>query len=171
MAMQSPATNFASHIRTIRELVLKAYRQCSRLIEYLAIGGDQPIFRLTEGKYEEVAKINLNNFRCVFPIGLTVEAFTPFSAMCKEIPEVVPILGRHAFISVSVDDLFVLGRFFACGRRAIPLFGGKTGSRRYSGGYHFRRTGSSRCLHRAEPFRRRYSQAIGRSGSCCMGFI
>jgi hypothetical protein len=31
--------------------------------------------------------------------------------MCKEIPEVVPILGAHPFISMSVDDLFVLNRF------------------------------------------------------------
>jgi hypothetical protein len=111
MAMQSPATNFESHVRTIRELVLKAYRQCKRFLDYLASGGDMPVYRLRDGNYEEVAKINLKNFRCVLPIGLTVEAFTPFSSMCKEIPEVAPILGRHAFVSMSVDDLFVLGRF------------------------------------------------------------
>jgi hypothetical protein len=111
MAMQSPATNFESHVRTIRELVLKAYLQCKRFIDYLASGGDMPVYRLRDGNYEEVAKINLKNFRCVLPIGLTVEAFTPFSSMCKEIPEVAAILGKHAFVSMSVDDLFVLGRF------------------------------------------------------------
>jgi hypothetical protein len=62
-----------------------------------------------------VAKLNLNSFRRVLPIGLTVEAFTPFSAMCKKIPEVKPILGKHPFISMSVDDLFVLGRFLPTG--------------------------------------------------------
>jgi hypothetical protein len=31
--------------------------------------------------------------------------------MAKELPEVQPILGEHPFISMSVDDLFVLGRF------------------------------------------------------------
>ncbi len=115
MAMQSPATNFASHLRTIRELVLKAYRQCKRFLEYLDSGADMPIYRLKEGKYEEMAKLNLSTFRRVLPIGLTVEAFTPFSAMCKQIPEVKPILGRHPFISMSVDDLFVLCRFLPTG--------------------------------------------------------
>jgi hypothetical protein len=47
----------------------------------------------------------------ILPIGLTVEAFTPFSAMCKELSEIQPILGRHPFVSMSVDDLFVLDRF------------------------------------------------------------
>lgn len=111
MAMQSPATNFESHVRTIRELVLKAYRQCKRLIDYLASGGDRPIYRLQNGIYEEVAKINIATCRSVFPIGLTVEAFTPFSSMCKVIPEIAPIAARYPFISMSVDDLFVVGRF------------------------------------------------------------
>jgi hypothetical protein len=110
MAMQSPATNFQSHIRTIRELVLKAYRQCKRFLDYLASGTDMPIYRLKDGRYEEAGKINLKNLRCIYPIGLTVESFTPFSSMCKEIPEVVPILGKHPFVSMSVDDLFVLKR-------------------------------------------------------------
>lgn len=115
MAMQSPATNFASHLRTIRELVLKAYHQCNRFLDYLTGGVNMPIYRLKEGKYEEVAKLNLNTFRRVLPIGLTVEAFTPFSSMCKVIPEVKPILGEHPFISMSVDDLFVLCRFLSTG--------------------------------------------------------
>ena len=113
MAMHSPATNFDRHIRTIRELVLKAYRQCNRFIEYVASGDQMPIYRLKDGKYEEVAKLRLKDFRRILPIGLTVEAFTPFSSMCKQIPEVAPILGAHPFISMSVDDLFVLNRFLA----------------------------------------------------------
>jgi Skp family chaperone for outer membrane proteins len=111
MAMHSPATNFDRHIRTIRELVLKAYRQCKRFLEYLSSGDEMPVYRLTDGKYEEVSKLRLKDFRRVLPIGLTVEAFTPFSAMCKQIPEVAAILGAHPFISMSVDDLFVLNRF------------------------------------------------------------
>lgn len=111
MAMHSPATNFDRHIRTIRELVVKAYRQCKRFLEYLAGSNEMPIYRLRDGEYEEVAKLRLRDFRRILPIGLTVEAFTPFSSMCKEIPEVAPILGAHPFISMSVDDLFVLNRF------------------------------------------------------------
>lgn len=43
--------------------------------------------------------------------GLTVENFSPFSTMCKELPEVQPLLGKHPFISMSIDDLFVLSKF------------------------------------------------------------
>jgi hypothetical protein len=111
MAMHSPATNFDRHVRTIRELVVKAYRQCKRFIEYLASADQVPIYRLKDGQYEEVTKLRLRDFRRILPIGLTVEAFTPFSAMCKNLPEVTPILGAHPFISMSVDNLLILKRF------------------------------------------------------------
>jgi len=111
MPMQSPATNLASHERVIRDLVIAAYRQCRRFIDYLATAPEVPLYRLTGGAYVEVARLRQTDFRKIYPIGLTVEAFTPFSAMAKESPEVVPILGQHPFISMSVDDLFVLTRF------------------------------------------------------------
>jgi hypothetical protein len=111
MAMHSPATDFERHVRAVQDLVVKAYKQCRRFVEYLASAPEVPIFRLEEGQYIESAKFRLDAFRKILPIGLTVEAFTPFSAMCKELPEVTPILGKHPFISMSVDDLFVLKRF------------------------------------------------------------
>ncbi|MGJ5134384.1 hypothetical protein [Bradyrhizobium oligotrophicum] len=111
LAMHSPATNLDRHIRTIRELVVKAYRQCKRFLDYLGSGDEMPIYRLKDGKYEEVRKLRLKDFRRVLPIGLTVESFTPFSSMCKQIPELAPIAGSFPFVSMSVDDLFVLKRF------------------------------------------------------------
>jgi hypothetical protein len=111
MAMHSPATDFDRHIRAVRDLVIKAYKQCQRFIEYLASAPEVPIFELKNGDYIEIAKLRLDTFRKIIPIGLTVEAFTPFSAMCKELPEVTPLLGKHPFVSMSVDDLFVLKRF------------------------------------------------------------
>jgi hypothetical protein len=30
--------------------------------------------------------------------------------MCKELPSVTPVIGKHAFLSMSIDDLFVLAR-------------------------------------------------------------
>ncbi len=111
MPMQSPATNFASHERTINELIGKAYKQCARFIEYLASAPEVPLFWLQNGSHVETARIRRDRFRLVLPIGLTIEAFTPFSAMAKELPGIVPILGAHPFISMSVDDLFVLNRF------------------------------------------------------------
>ena len=69
------------------------------------------MYKLVDGEYVETARIRKDQFRLILPIGHTVEAFTPFSAMAKELPEVEPILGEYPFISMSVDDLFVLRRF------------------------------------------------------------
>lgn len=111
MPMQSPATNFASHERVIQSLIVAAYRQCKRFLDYLASAPEVELYKLTDGEYIEVGRIRRDQFRLILPIGLTVEAFTPFSAMAKELPEVTPILGTYPFISMSVDDLFVLQRF------------------------------------------------------------
>ncbi|BCM85008.1 hypothetical protein [Methylobacterium indicum] len=111
MPMQSPATNFASHERVINELIGKAYKQCARFINYLASAPEVPLFLLRNGAHVEIARIKRDKFRIILPIGLTIEAFTPFSAMAKELPDITPILGAHPFISMSVDDLFVINRF------------------------------------------------------------
>lgn len=111
MPMQSPATSFRTHERVIQDLVVKAYRQCRRFVDYLASAPEVLLFALRDGHHVEVGRLRQHDFRIVLPIGLTVEAFTPFSAMAKELPEVEPLLGHHPFISMSVDDLFVLNRF------------------------------------------------------------
>lgn len=111
MAMHSPATNFDVHVRTIQNLVVSAYGQCRRFLEYLASAPEVAIFALRSGKHVEIARLRKGSFRTLLPIGLTVESFTPFSAMCKELPQVQAILGAHPFISIAVDDLFVLKRF------------------------------------------------------------
>ena len=109
-AMQSPAENFASHIRAIQNLVVKAYRQSKRFIDYMNSVPEATLYELQNGKYIENRRLNLSKFRLVIPIGLTVESFSPFSAMCKELPEIEPLLGKYPFISMSIDDLFVLNR-------------------------------------------------------------
>jgi hypothetical protein len=111
MIMHSPATNFDRHERTIRELIIKAYEQCKRFVEYLASDAEVPVYNRRDGEWKEIARLRRGKFRKIFPIGLTVEAFTPFSAMSKELSEIRPILGKYPFVSMSVDDLFVLNRF------------------------------------------------------------
>ena len=108
--MGSPAINFERHARAVRELVTNAYRQCDRFLRYLDSAPQVSIYKLENGRHVEVGKLKLRDYRLIVPIGLTVESFSPFSAMCKELPEVTPILGRHPFVSMSVDDLFVLNR-------------------------------------------------------------
>lgn len=111
MPMQSPATNFASHERVVQELIVKAYQQCKRFMNYLASAPTVALYKLVDGSYVETSRLSKSQFRLILPIGLTVEAFTPFSAMAKEFAGVEPILGKYPFISMSVDDLFVLRRF------------------------------------------------------------
>lgn len=107
----SPALDFGRHAQSVQDLVLKAYKQCERFFHYLNSADEVPLYRLMDGKYEECGRIRRSDYRVMMPIGLTVESFSPFSAYCKELPQVEPILGRHAFVSLSIDDLFVLKRF------------------------------------------------------------
>lgn len=111
MTMHSPATNFDRHERTIRQLIIKAYEQCKRFTEYLSSAPEVPLHSRVNGRYVKVGSLRKRDFRTILPIGLTVEAFTPFSAMSKELAEIQPLLGKYPFISMSVDDLFVLNRF------------------------------------------------------------
>jgi hypothetical protein len=107
----SPALDFGRHVQSIQDLVLKAYKQCKRFFNYLNSAEEVPLYYLAEGKYEECGHIRRADYRVMVPIGLTVESFSPFSTFCKELPQIEPLLDRHAFISLSIDDLFVLKRF------------------------------------------------------------
>lgn len=106
----SPALDFKRHAQSIQDLVLKAYKQCERFFNYLNSADEVPLYKRADGKYEECGRIRHSDYRVMLPIGLTVESFSPFSSFCKELPQVEPLLGKHAFVSMSIDDLFVLKR-------------------------------------------------------------
>ncbi|WFU80708.1 hypothetical protein QA645_40875 [Bradyrhizobium sp. CIAT3101] len=107
----SPATDFDRHGRSIHDLIVKAHDQCRRFLQYLASADEVPIYRREAGRYTEVERIRLTDFRLVLPIGLTVESFSPYASLAKLFPDAGPILGHHPFLSLSIDDLFVLRRF------------------------------------------------------------
>ncbi|MBB4293295.1 hypothetical protein GGE16_005382 [Rhizobium leguminosarum] len=107
----SPASDFGRHAQSVQDLVIKAYKQCERFFNYLNTADEVPLFHLIDGKHVECARVRRADYRVMLPIGLTVESFSPLSAFCKELPDIVPLLGKHAFISLSIDDLFVLRRF------------------------------------------------------------
>ncbi|NKJ00984.1 SEC-C metal-binding domain-containing protein [Novosphingobium sp. SG707] len=106
----SPALDFGRHAQSVQDLVLKAYKQCERFFNYLNSADEVPLYHLADGKYEECGRVRRSDYRVMVPIGLTVESFSPFSTYCKELPQVEPLLGRHAFVSLSIDELFVLKR-------------------------------------------------------------
>lgn len=107
----SPALDFGRHAQSVQDLIIKAYKQCERFFNYLNTADEVPLFHMIDGKYVECARLRRAEYRVMLPIGLTVESFSPLSAFCKELPEIVPLLGKHAFISLSIDDLLVLRRF------------------------------------------------------------
>lgn len=106
----SPALDFSRHVQSVQDLVLKAHKQCERFFNYLNSADEVPLYHLANGKYEECGRIRRSDYRVMVPIGLTVESFSPFSTYCKELPQVEPLLGRYAFVSLSIDELFVLKR-------------------------------------------------------------
>lgn len=108
--LASPASNLDSHFRAVQNLVVNAYTQTKRMLDYLASAAEVPLYKRTSTGWEEVRRIQLSEYRVVIPIGLTIESFAPFSALCKELPDVEPLLGKWPFISMSVDDLFVIRR-------------------------------------------------------------
>lgn len=107
----SPALDFARHAQSVQDLVIKAYKQCERFFNYLNSADEVPLYRLADGKHEECGRLRRSDYRVMVPIGLTVESFSPFSTYCKELAEIKPLLGKHPFVSLSIDDLFVLKRF------------------------------------------------------------
>ncbi|MFL1484790.1 YecA family protein [Marinobacter sp. LN3S78] len=106
----SPALDFKRHAQSIRDLILKAYKQCERFFNYLNSADQVPLFELANGAYQKIGQVSRSDYRVMVPIGLTVESFSPFSAYCKDLPEIAPLLQKHGFISMSIDDLLVLKR-------------------------------------------------------------
>lgn len=109
----SPMLDFARHAQSVQDLVLKAYKQCERFFNYLNSAEEVALHHLIDGKYEEIERIRRSDYRIMVPIGLTVESFSPFSTYCKELPQVKLLLGKHAFISLSIDDLLVIKHFLS----------------------------------------------------------
>lgn len=107
----SPELDFGRHAQSVQDLVLKAHKQCDRFFHYIDSADEVPLYQRIEGKYKECGRVRGSDYRVKVPIGLTVESFSPLAAFCKELPQVEPLLGQHAFISLSIDDLFVLKRF------------------------------------------------------------
>jgi len=109
-SISSPELNFERHAQSVQDLIIKAYKQCKRFFDYLYSADEVLLYNRVNGKYEECGRIRHTDYRVMIPIGLTVESFSPLSSFCKELPVIQPLLGKHAFISMSIDDLFVLKR-------------------------------------------------------------
>ena len=109
----SPQLDFDRHVRFVQDLVTKAHKQCDRFFRYLNSADEVSLFKRANGKYKECVSVRRSVYRMMVPIGLTVESFAPLAAFCKELPQVEPLLGKHAFIPLSIDDLFLYKRFLS----------------------------------------------------------
>jgi len=112
MPTYSPELDFDKYSKKVQQLIKEAYDQGKRFIEYANSRAEVTLFQLGEKKKKKpVGKLRLSDYRLVFPIGLTIESFVPFSASSKQLPGIAPILGRFPFIAMAIDDLFILNRF------------------------------------------------------------
>ena len=118
----SPELDFYRHVRSVQDLIIKAYDQCHRFFRYLSSADTVSIYQREAGKYIEVDRIRFADYRVVLPIGLTVESFSPFSAMCKELPAIKSVLGQYPFVSVSIDDLLLINRFLPTTGESVHYF-------------------------------------------------
>jgi hypothetical protein len=111
-ALSPPSENLDSHVSSIDRLLVEAYGQNKRTLEYLNSTNDPAIFHRSYGQYQEIEHINLRKFRRVFPLCLTLECYTPFSSALKELDGVEPILGVHHPIAFGLDDLMAMRHLF-----------------------------------------------------------
>lgn len=107
-ALNPPAENLKGHLKNVERLLLSAYRQCSRFVNYLYSNDEVDLYCQKYGGYEKIHSIRYRDFRNIFPIGLTLESYTPFSSSIKELSEVVAIAGHHNFFALSIDDLMAM---------------------------------------------------------------
>lgn len=112
MPTYSPELNFDKYSTKVEKLIKDAYDQGKRFLEYANSKPEVTLYQLDEkNKKKPVGKLRLRDYRLVFPIGLTIESFVPFSASSKQLPGIDPILGKFPFIAMAIDDLFTLNRF------------------------------------------------------------
>jgi hypothetical protein len=105
-----PPADFEAHAANVMRTVGGAYDRCRRFIDYLGGSGEVPIFRRNGGRTMESGRVRLRDYSLVLPIGLSVESLAPLSGMVTALPSIKPILGRYAFMAMSVDDLMLLRR-------------------------------------------------------------
>lgn len=112
MPNHSPEEDFDKYRAKVEDLITEAYRQSARFLEYANFSPEVELFEKQENNEKrQSGKLRLRDYRLVFPIGLTIESFVPFSAASKQLSGIEPVLGRFPFISMAIDDLFILNRF------------------------------------------------------------
>lgn len=112
MATHSPELDFEKYSARVEQLIQDAYRQSARFLAYANSRTEVILYqRDAHNQKRPVGRLRLGDYRLVFPIGLTIESFVPFSAASKHLPGVEAILGRFPFIAMAIDDLFILNRF------------------------------------------------------------
>lgn len=114
MPTHSPELDFDKYGKKVEQLIQDAYHQGKRFLEYADSRPEVMLYRRDDNNKKNkkpVGTLRLGDYRLVFPIGLTIESFVPFSAASKHLPGIAPILGRFPFVAMAIDDLFILNRF------------------------------------------------------------
>lgn len=96
------------HLARLKGLICHAYTQAENFLKYLDSGNTKPIFEKQGRRHVQIADLTLNKYRLVVPIGLTVENLSPMTGILNTFSEMQPILTKHQFLAMSIDDLFPL---------------------------------------------------------------
>jgi hypothetical protein len=100
----SPATDFESHIDSLKNLVLKPSVQGVRFLEYLESELEVSIYN---EKHKETGKISKNDFEYKNICAITLDPFTELAAQTYHLKDIGIDVGKHPIWTISIDDLRV----------------------------------------------------------------
>ncbi len=98
----SPATDLASHLESLRGLVLAPASQGNRFIDYLESAAEVSI---ADSSYNEVGRLRRSDFRHVSACAVTLDQFTELAARSHHLRRIGIDLGRRPVWVLSIDDL------------------------------------------------------------------
>ena len=112
-ALQPPATDFAAHIDSVKELGSRATNQAARFKKYLQTAPSVPIYDSNNKKTRsKLADIELSSFRHVSVCAVTLDPFTELAARLHHLTGFGITLDDPGVWLMSVDDLHVYAAVF-----------------------------------------------------------
>lgn len=102
----SPMIDYKSHIKSFKDLVEKADKQCERTYEYVKKTNISKFY--TSNKIEKFT-LNQDEIREVYTMSITVDNFNEFEAKAEKIAFINMMLGS---IVLNIDELRVYNEYF-----------------------------------------------------------
>lgn len=105
----SPATDFPSHIESLKNLVFKPAEQGKRFLEYLESEDEVTLY---DSDHNEIGKISRKEFEHINICAVTLDPFTELAAQVQHLNKIGVHVGATPIWSISIDDLRVYADLF-----------------------------------------------------------